>query len=60
MLIDYKTGSREKVKQRLAEPLEDAQLAFYAALLPEGSRGRNERTDEQIDEPADQPPEAAK
>lgn len=33
MLIDYKTGSRDKVKQRLAEPLEDTQLAFYAALL---------------------------
>ena len=38
MLIDYKTGSRDKVKQRLAEPLEDTQLAFYAALLTnEGS-----------------------
>ncbi len=33
MLIDYKTGSRAKVKQRVAEPLEDTQLAFYAALL---------------------------
>jgi ATP-dependent helicase/nuclease subunit B len=33
MLIDYKTGSREKVKKRVAEPLEDTQLAFYAALL---------------------------
>ncbi len=33
MLIDYKTGSRDKVKKRVAEPLEDTQLAFYAALL---------------------------
>ena len=38
MLIDYKTGSRDKVKKRVAEPLEDTQLAFYAALLTdEGS-----------------------
>jgi ATP-dependent helicase/nuclease subunit B len=38
MLIDYKTGSRDKLKKRLAEPLEDTQLAFYAALLTdEGS-----------------------
>jgi ATP-dependent helicase/nuclease subunit B len=41
MLIDYKTGGREKVKKRLAEPLEDTQLAFYAALL----------TDERSDTP---------
>jgi ATP-dependent helicase/nuclease subunit B len=33
MLIDYKTGGRDKVKKRVAEPLEDTQLAFYAALL---------------------------
>ena len=33
MLIDYKTGSRDKVRKRVAEPLEDTQLAFYAALL---------------------------
>ncbi len=33
MLIDYKTGNRQKVKKRVAEPLEDTQLAFYAALL---------------------------
>ncbi len=33
MLIDYKTGSRDKVKKRLDAPLEDTQLAFYAALL---------------------------
>jgi ATP-dependent helicase/nuclease subunit B len=33
MLIDYKTGRPEKLKQRVSEPLEDTQLAFYAALL---------------------------
>jgi ATP-dependent helicase/nuclease subunit B len=33
MLIDYKTGQRDKLRKRLAEPLEDTQLAFYAALL---------------------------
>ena len=35
MLIDYKTGSRDKdkLRQRVREPLEDTQLAFYAALL---------------------------
>jgi ATP-dependent helicase/nuclease subunit B len=41
MLIDYKTGGRDKVKKRVAEPLEDTQLAFYAALL----------TDERSDTP---------
>jgi ATP-dependent helicase/nuclease subunit B len=35
MLIDYKTGQPEKLKQALREPLEDTQLAFYAALLGE-------------------------
>lgn len=33
MVIDYKSGSAEKLKQRVADPLEDTQLAFYAALL---------------------------
>jgi len=32
-LIDYKTGSAEKLKETLREPLEDTQLAFYAALV---------------------------
>jgi len=32
-LIDYKTGSAEKLKEMLREPLEDTQLAFYAALV---------------------------
>jgi ATP-dependent helicase/nuclease subunit B len=39
MLIDYKTGSRDKLKQRLRDPLEDTQLAFYAALLTGDSHG---------------------
>ena len=34
-LIDYKTGSVEKLKETLREPLEDTQLAFYAALVGE-------------------------
>jgi ATP-dependent helicase/nuclease subunit B len=38
MLIDYKTGNRDKVRKRVAEPLEDTQLAFYAALLTDESR----------------------
>lgn len=32
-LIDYKTGSAEGLKKKLARPQEDTQLAFYAALL---------------------------
>ena len=32
-LIDYKTGSVEKLKEQVREPLEDTQLAFYAALV---------------------------
>jgi ATP-dependent helicase/nuclease subunit B len=32
-LIDYKTGSAQALKDKVAEPLEDTQLAFYAALL---------------------------
>jgi ATP-dependent helicase/nuclease subunit B len=32
-LIDYKTVAPDKLKRKLAEPLEDSQLAFYAALL---------------------------
>lgn len=33
-VIDYKTESRGKTNERVKEPLEDTQLAFYAALLP--------------------------
>lgn len=32
-VIDYKTGSAERLQQRLSKPLEETQLAFYAALL---------------------------
>ncbi|MDM7942643.1 MAG: PD-(D/E)XK nuclease family protein [Hydrogenophaga sp.] len=34
-VIDYKTERRSKTTDRLKEPLEDVQLAFYAALLPD-------------------------
>jgi len=38
-LIDYKTSSLERLKARVRQPLEDTQLAFYAALLaPEAGR----------------------
>jgi ATP-dependent helicase/nuclease subunit B len=33
IVIDYKTESRDKTKNRIKEPLEDTQLAFYAALM---------------------------
>ena len=35
VVIDYKTESRERTMERVKDPLEDTQLAFYAALLPE-------------------------
>ena len=34
-MIDYKTESRARTLDRVKEPLEDTQLAFYAALLPQ-------------------------
>jgi ATP-dependent helicase/nuclease subunit B len=34
MVMDYKTESPAKTKQRVKNPLEDTQIAFYAALLP--------------------------
>jgi ATP-dependent helicase/nuclease subunit B len=33
MLIDYKTGNADALRERVKQPLEDTQLAFYAALL---------------------------
>lgn len=33
-VLDYKTESQSQTTARLQEPLEDTQLAFYAALLP--------------------------
>ncbi|MBX3604685.1 MAG: PD-(D/E)XK nuclease family protein [Piscinibacter sp.] len=35
-LIDYKTGSVDGLRRKLRRPLEDTQLAFYAALVDEG------------------------
>jgi ATP-dependent helicase/nuclease subunit B len=37
-LIDYKTGSAQALRDRVAEPLEDTQLAFYATLMGESDR----------------------
>jgi ATP-dependent helicase/nuclease subunit B len=34
MVMDYKTESAAKTRQRVKNPLEDTQIAFYAALLP--------------------------
>jgi len=34
-VIDYKTEGRPGTLERVKEPLEDTQLAFYAALLPD-------------------------
>jgi ATP-dependent helicase/nuclease subunit B len=36
-LIDYKTGSASKLEDKVRTPLEDTQLAFYAALMREQS-----------------------
>jgi ATP-dependent helicase/nuclease subunit B len=35
VLIDYKTESATQTGERVKQPLEDTQLAFYAALLPQ-------------------------
>ena len=35
LLIDYKTEALQKTRDRIQEPLEDTQLAFYAALQSE-------------------------
>jgi ATP-dependent helicase/nuclease subunit B len=35
MVLDYKTGAADALGARVKEPLEDTQLAFYAALLTE-------------------------
>jgi len=34
-VIDYKTESAEKTRDRIKDPTEDTQLAFYAALFPD-------------------------
>ena len=35
LVVDYKTEPLAKTRARIKEPLEDTQMAFYAALLPE-------------------------
>jgi ATP-dependent helicase/nuclease subunit B len=35
MVLDYKTENSAKTKARAKDPLEDTQMAFYAALLPD-------------------------
>jgi ATP-dependent helicase/nuclease subunit B len=35
IVMDYKTESRQTTRDRVANPLEDTQLAFYAALMPD-------------------------
>lgn len=35
MLLDYKTEPLGKTRDRVRDPLDDTQMAFYAALLPE-------------------------
>ena len=35
MVIDYKTENQTRTQSRIKQPLEDTQLAFYAALLSE-------------------------
>ncbi|MES2949916.1 MAG: PD-(D/E)XK nuclease family protein [Pseudomonadota bacterium] len=35
LVLDYKTEAGAKTATRIKDPLEDTQLAFYAALLPE-------------------------
>lgn len=35
VVIDYKTETRASTEERIKHPMEDTQLAFYAALLPE-------------------------
>ena len=34
LVLDYKTEASSKTASRIKEPLEDTQMAFYAALLP--------------------------
>ena len=34
LVVDYKTEPLAKTRGRVKEPLEDTQMAFYAALLP--------------------------
>jgi ATP-dependent helicase/nuclease subunit B len=56
LVMDYKTESLAKTAKRIADPVEDTQLAFYAALLADdtlsaayvnvGERGETRRLDQ--------------
>jgi ATP-dependent helicase/nuclease subunit B len=56
LVMDYKTEGRQTTAERVKQPVEDTQLAFYAALLEEdtlaaayvnvGERGKTERLDQ--------------
>jgi ATP-dependent helicase/nuclease subunit B len=56
LVMDYKTEGRQTTAERVKQPLEDTQLAFYAALLLDdtlaaayvnvGERGKTERLDQ--------------
>jgi len=56
LVMDYKTEGRATTADRVRQPVEDTQLAFYAALLDEdtlaaayvnvGERGKTERLDQ--------------
>ncbi|MDB5873786.1 MAG: addB [Ramlibacter sp.] len=56
LVMDYKTEGRPTTANRIRQPVEDTQLAFYAALLEEdtlaaayvnvGERGKTERLDQ--------------
>ncbi|MEJ8813416.1 PD-(D/E)XK nuclease family protein [Variovorax ureilyticus] len=58
-VIDYKTESADKTRERVKDPYEDTQLAFYAALFPDdtlraayvnvGEKSSGTRTFEQQD-----------
>lgn len=39
LVLDYKTSAADALRARVADPLEDTQLAFYAALLGAGDGG---------------------
>ncbi|HET9208438.1 MAG TPA: PD-(D/E)XK nuclease family protein [Burkholderiaceae bacterium] len=41
-LIDYKTNSRDALRSKVRQPLEDTQLAVYAALQSARDHGRHE------------------
>lgn len=50
-VVDYKTGNPATLKQNVRQPLEDTQLAFYAALLEGRAPGPVEAAYLTLDEP---------